>query len=189
MDDSFTLGQGAKGPPAHPPPKHAGSRRVVLGGSFGRTRRIRGAILIAVAVLIVGALLMFLGDAGQEIGSDNQTTVEQVDAAANMQAELTANQSIRNAMQLAAESGSFAAVTAGTLGAAEPSFTYVAGASGNPNTVSVAATDSGVGLAVASTSGTCLYAFVQMSGTTYGTGSVCTGEAARSASDPSWPSG
>jgi hypothetical protein len=189
MDDSFTLGQGAKGPHGDPPPKHAGSRRIAGGGSFGRSRMIWGAILIVVAAIVVGAFLKFMGNAGQEIGSDNQTMVEQVDAAADMQAELTANQSVRNAMQLFAESGSFAAVTAQALGVAEPSFSYVTGASGDPNTVSVAVTANGVGLAVKSTSGSCLYAFVQPSGTTYGTGPACTGDAATSATDPSWPSG
>jgi hypothetical protein len=189
MDDSFTLGQGAKGPHGDPPPKHAGSRRIAGGSSFGRTRMIWVAILIVVILLVVGTFLKFMGNAGQEIGSDNQTIVEQVDAAADMQAELTANQSIRSAMQLLAESGSFAAVTAEALGAAEPSFTYVTGASGDPKTVSVTATASGVGLAVKSTSGSCMYAFVQASGTTYGTGPVCTGDAATSATDASWPSG
>ena len=189
MGDSFTLGRGAKGHSADPAPKHASSRRVRGSSSLGRSRLVWGVIAGAVAVVVVGGLLTFMGGAGQEIGADNQTMVEQVGAAQDVQAELTATQSVRNAMQVYAASGSFTDVTPEALAAAEPSFRYVAGASGDPNTVSVAVADGGVGLAVRSSSGTCLYAFVQASTTTYGTGATCTGEAATAATDPSWPSG
>jgi hypothetical protein len=189
MGDSFTLGKGAKGSPADPPPKHAAPRRVGGSDSFGRSRLVWGVIIGAVALVAVGGFLKFMGNAGQEIGADNQKVVEQVGAAQDVQAELTANESIRNAMQIYAASGSFTDVTAEALAAAEPTFHYVAGASGDPNTVSVAVADKGVGLAVESSSGSCLYAFVQASSTTYGTGVTCTGEAATGATDPSWPSG
>ena len=105
--------------------------------------------------------MKFMGNAGKEIGEDNQRMIEQVGAAKDAQAELTANQTIQNAMQVYEESGSFSDITPQALTAAEPSFTYVTAASNGPNTVSVAATDGGVGLAVQSSSGTCLYAFVQ----------------------------
>ena len=187
MDDSFTLGQPGKRSPMDPP-KHAAPRRDGRAGSFARDRSIWGATLVVVALVVVGAFLKFLGNTGQEIGADDRTIVEQIGAAGDMQAELTANQSIRNAMQIYAESGSFAAVTAEGLEAAEPSFTYVTGPSDGPNTVSVAGADTGVGLAVTSSSGSCLYAFVQASGTTYGKGGVCTGDAATGATDQSWPS-
>jgi len=191
MDDSFTLGHGAKGSQGsqeEPPPKHAAARRAGSGGTLERSRLIWGAILVAVALVVVGGFLKFFGNAGAEIGADNQKMVEQVGAAQDVQAELTVDQSIANAMQIYAESGSFAAVTAEALTTAEPSYTYVTRASGDPNTVSVAAADDGVGLAVMSKSGSCLYAFVQASGTTYGAGTACTGEAATGATDPSWPS-
>ena len=142
--------------------------------------------LVLVALVVIG-FMKFMGNAGKEIGADNQKMLEQVGAARDMQAELTANRSIQNAMQVYEESGSFAQVTPQALAAAEPTFTYVTAASNGPNTVSVAATDQGVGLAVKSSSGNCLYAFVQASSTTYGTGSACTGEAATGATDPSWP--
>ena len=189
MDDSFTLGQGNKRSDGQPVPKHAAARRRVAGaGSFERSRLVWGIVVGVIAIVVVGGFLKFMGNAGNEIGADNQKMVEQVGVAQDTQAELTANQSIQNAMQLYEESGGFAAVTPAALGAAEPTFTYVAGASTNPNTVSVAATDAGVGLAVQSTSGSCLYAFVQASKTTYGKGTTCTGDAATGATDPSWPS-
>jgi len=188
MDESFTLGQPGKRPPTDPPPRHAAPRRSG-GDPFGRSRLIWGAIAIAVAAVLVIGFMKMMGNAGQEIGADNQKMVEQVGAAEDTQAELTANQSIQNAMEIYAESGSFSAVTAQALGAAEPSFSYVSGPSDGANTVSVAASSAGVGLAVKSTLGSCLYAFVQASGTTYGKGSGCTGEAATDATDPSWPSG
>jgi hypothetical protein len=186
MDDSFSLGQGAKGGGDHPAPKHAAPRKVG-GTSFERTRLIWGAVGLALVALVVVGFLKFMGNAGKEIGADNQKMIEQVGAARDVQAQLTANQSIQNAMQVYEESGSFAQVTPQALAAAEPTFSYVATASTGPNSVSVAPTDQGVGLAVKSSSGNCLYAFVQASTTTYGTGSVCTGDAATGATDPSWP--
>jgi hypothetical protein len=189
MDDSFTLGQGAKRSDGEPAPKHAASRRPSGASTFERSRRVRGIALAVVALVLVAGFLKFMGNTGKEIGADNQKMVQQVGVAQDTQAELTANQSIQNAMQLYEASGDFAAVSPQALGAAEPSFTYVSGASMDANTVSVAVTDTGVGLAVKSASGSCLYAFVQASKTTYGKGTACTGEAATGASGPSWPSG
>ena len=185
MDDSFSLGQGAKGG-GGPPPKHAAPRRFG-GSSFERTRLVWGIVGLVLVALVVFGFMTFMGNAGKEIGEDNQRMIEQVGAAKDAQAELTANQTIQNAMQLYEESGSFSDITPQALAAAEPTFTYVTAASNGPNTVSVAATDGGVGLAVQSSSGTCLYAFVQPSTTTYGTGTTCTGDAATDATDASWP--
>jgi len=186
VDDSFSLGHGAKRG-GDTPPKHAAPRRIPS-ASFERTRLIWGIAGLVLVALVVGAFMKFMGNAGNEIGADNQRIVEQIGAAKDVQAELTANQAIQNATQLYEESGSFAAINPPALAAAEPTFTYVTGASNGPNTVSVAATDGGVGLAVRSSSGTCLYAFVAPSGTSYGTGATCTGDAATGATDPSWPS-
>jgi hypothetical protein len=189
MDDSFTLGQGAKRSGGDPAPKHVAQHRFGGTSTFERSRLIWGAVFVAAVLVTAGGFLKFMGGAGTEIGADNQKMVEQVGAAQDMQAELTADQSIHNAMQLYGESGSFADVTAGALAAAEPSFTYVSGASTDANTVGVATTEDGVGLAVKSSSGSCLYAFVQASGTTYGKGAACTGDAAMGASGDAWASG
>lgn len=189
MDDSFTLGQGAKRSDGEPAPKHASARRIGGASTFERSRLVWGIAAALVALVVVAGFLKFLGNTGKEIGADNQKMVEQVGVAQDMQAELTANQSIQNAMQLYEGSGDFTSVTPQALGAAEPSFTYVAGASTDANTVSVSVTNTGVGLAVKSSSGSCLYAFVQASKTTYGKGTACTGDAATGASDPAWPSG
>src|SRR5262245_30020822 len=186
VDDSFSLGQGSKRG-GDTPPKHAAARRAPS-GSLERARLLWGiAGLVLVAVVVV-AFMRFMGNAGNEIGADNQRIVQQIGAAKDVQAELTANQAIQNATQVYEESGSFAAVTPQALAAAEPSFAYVTAASNGPNTVSVAPSNDGVGLAVRSSSGSCLYAYVRASGTSYGTGSTCTGEAATGATDPSWPS-
>jgi hypothetical protein len=186
MDDSFTLGRGGKRP-TDAPPKHAG--RHGAAGTFERSRLVWGIAAAAVAIVVVAGFLKFMGNAGNEIGADNQKIVEQIGAAKDTQAELTANETIQNATQIYTESGSFADVTADALAASEPTFRYVTGASTDPDTVSVAATESGVGLAVRSDSGTCLYAFVQPSRTTYGTGGACTGDAATTgATGPAWPS-
>jgi hypothetical protein len=187
MDDSFSLGQRGKRP-SEAPPKHAAASRIGAAGSFERTRLIWGAVLCVIAVVAVGGFMKMMGNAGNEIGADNQKMVEQIGVAEDTQAELTANQSIQNAMQIYATTGSFTAVTAAALGAEEPTFRYVTGASTDANTVSVAGDNAGVGLAVKSTSGSCLYAFVQAGRTTYGKGTVCTGDAATGATDPSWPS-
>jgi hypothetical protein len=188
MDDSFSFGDRGRRP-AVAPPKHAAPSAARAAGSFERSRLVWGVVVGAVGLLAIVGFMKMMSNAGDEIGQDNQRVVEQIGAAEDTQAELTANQSIQNATRLYATTGSFSAVTAASLAAEEPTFRYVTGASTDPNTVSVAAGDGGVGLAVKSTSGSCLYAFVQASGTTYGKGSVCTGDAATGATDPSWPSG
>jgi hypothetical protein len=188
MDDSFSLGDRGRRAPATAP-KHAAPLGPRKAGSFERSRLLWGIVVAVIGVIALVGFMKMMSNAGNEIGEDNQRVVEQIGAAEDTQAELTANQSIQNATQLYATAGSFSAVTAEALGAEEPTFRYVTGPSSDPNTVSVAAGDGGVGLAVRSASGSCLYAFVQASGTTYGKGSVCTGDAATGATDPAWPSG
>ena len=56
-----------------------------------------------------------------------------------------------------------------------------------PNTVSVKSVSEAVGLAIRSSSGTCLYARVAAASVTYGSGPACTGDAALDASKPAWP--
>ena len=188
MDDSFSFGTPSKGrtraytEPEHQP-KHARPAR-----SIERTRLVLGVAGLAVAAVLVWGFLHFMGSAGQEIGSDQQRVVDQIGNAQDVQAQLAGTQAIQAVQMLYAQDASFGAITPQALKAFEPAFTYTAAASADPNTVSVAGSSSGVGLAVMSASGTCLYAHVAATGTTYGTGSTCTGDAALDASAPAWPS-
>jgi len=190
MDDSFSFGTPSKGrtrtrPMPEPPPKHAKSAR---SGSIERSRLVLGVAGLAVAAVVVWGFLHFMGSAGNEIGSDQQRVVDQIGNTQDIQAQLTGTQTIQAVQMLYAQDGAFGAITPQSLKAFEPTFTYAAAASTNPNMVSVASSSTGVGLAVQSASGTCLYAHVTATGTTYGTGSTCTGEAALDASAPAWPS-
>ena len=138
------------------------------------------------AVLVVG-FLHFMDSSGKEIGADQQRVVGQIGQAQDVQAQLTGSQAVQGVQMMVAQSGSFASVTPQALKAFEPTFTYSTAASTNPNAVSVDSSGSGVGLAVLSASGTCLYAHVTASKTLYGTGTTCTGTAALEASDAAWP--
>lgn len=191
MDDSFSFGEPAKTrtrsvrTPA-PAPKHAPAGKERGGASFERSRYILGgAALVGLAILVWG-FLHFMGSAGNEIASDQQRVVDQIGNAQDVQAKLTGTQAVSGVQMLFAQGGSFDAVTPQSLKAFEPAFSYSAAASTGPNSVSVISDSSGVGLAVLSASGTCLYAHVSATGTTYGTGSTCTGEAALDASGAAW---
>jgi len=188
MDDSFSFGTPSKGrtrsynEPEHTP-KHARPAR-----SIERSRLVLGVGALVAAAALVWGFLHFMAGAGNEIASDQQRVVDQIGNVQDVQAQLTGTQAIRAVQTLYAQDGSLGAVTPQALKAFEPAFTYTTSASTDPNTVSVASSSSGVGLAVMSASGTCLYAHVGATATTYGSGSTCTGEAALDASAPAWPS-
>ncbi|MEP6759074.1 MAG: hypothetical protein ABJB55_07765 [Actinomycetota bacterium] len=165
-----------------PAPKHARTR------SIERSRMIFGAVGLAIAAVLVWGFLHFMGNAGNEIASDQQHVVAQIGNTQDIQAQLTGSQAIQAVQMLYSQDASFDAVTPQSMRAFEPAFTYATAASTGPNAVSVSSSSTGVGLAVLSASGTCLYAHVSPAGTTYGTGSSCTGAAALDASDPAWPS-
>lgn len=184
MDDSFSLGKPARKRtlPKSRSPRGVGSRRSGSG------------VLITVAVLcgalVVAAIvgfMMLVKSGGEQVASADQTAIAQVGAAKDVQAQLTANEAVTAVQQLYAEQGSFQGVDPAALKQFEPSFTYTSGASTGPDSVSVAATPGGVGVAVMSGSGSCFYAFDTGTGIRYGTGSPCTGQAATSASSTAWP--
>ena len=186
MDDSFSFGRPAKGARPIKAPKHA-AQRPRGGGSLQRSRYVLGGIALAVAAVLVWGFLHFMGSAGKEIGADQQRVVAQIGNAQDVQAQLTGTQAVQAVQMLYGQGGSFADVTPQSLKAFEPTFTYSTAASTGPNAVSVDSSSAGVGLAVRSASGTCLYAHVTASTTTYGSGSTCTGEAALDASEAAWP--
>jgi hypothetical protein len=160
------------------PPRHAGK------GSFERTRLILGAIALAVVGVLVWGFLHFMASSGDEAAADE---AQAIDRAQDVQAQLTGTQAIQAVEALYAQGGSFDAITPQALKAFEPTFAYTDGESTEPNTVSVQSTAQGVGLAIRSSSGTCLYAHIEAAGVAYGSGTTCTGQAALEASAPSWP--
>jgi hypothetical protein len=186
MDDSFSFGKparrqvGGKGKAPRAP------RSVVSAGRPG-TGRVAGLVVVGVmAVLAIAGYMAFLKDSGQQIASDGQTAVSQIDPAKDVEAKMTAQQAAGAVQQLYAEQGSFQAITPTALKSFEPSSSYTGGASTGPRVVSVSASSAGVGLAVRSESGTCFLERFAATGVTYATGSTCTGQAAMSANGPSW---
>lgn len=193
MDDSFSYGGRKKHRSSvrprrprrsepDPPPKHAASRRTV---SIDGRRLALGAIgLVLAAVSIWG----FLHLEGSDTSGDGSGTGTPVGSTADFQAKQTAASAVETVQSLYASEGSFATVTPRELRASGSEAHYAARASTAADTVSVASTVEGVGIAVRSSSGTCFYAHVIPSGIAYGTGSPCTGEAALKAAAPAWPS-
>jgi hypothetical protein len=203
MDDSFSFGHEPKkrrSPVSTKAPRHAAPRAqgpvrarprpshaptaTQRKGSFEQTRLLLGILGLFVVAVLVWGFLHFMSASGQEAAAREG---EAIDHAQDVQAQLTGTSAIESVQGVYSQVGSFDQVTAQALKQYEPTFSYTDAASGEPNTVSVASTPQGVGLAVASSSGTCLYAYVTVTGVTYGTGSTCTGEAALQASDRAWP--
>lgn len=198
MDDSFSLGQQPKkrrgrvaAPPRHAAPRTATAPAAAhakpshaRGGSFEQTRLILGLVALAIVGLLVWGFLHFTSSSGQQAAAGEGAAI---DRAQNVQAQLTGTTAIGAVQAVYAEVGSFDQVTPEALKAFEPTFTYTGGGSTDPNTVSVKSTAQGVGLAIRSSSGTCLYAHIAAAGVTYGSGTACTGDTALQASRPSWP--
>lgn len=185
MDDSFSLGEPAKRRARPVKARHAAPRKVRTStGSFERTRYILGGIGLVVAALLVWGFMHFMASAGNEAAGGE---VSEIAAAQDVQAENTGQDAIQTVEGVYSTNGSFGQVTPQSMKAYEPTYSYTAGPSTGPNSVSVASTASGVGIAVLSPSGHCLYAHIAATGVTYGTGTTCTGVVALKASSPAWP--
>ena len=193
MDDSFSFGGRKKHRSSvrprrprrsepDPPPKHAASRRTL---SIDGRRIAFGAIGL---VLAAASIWGFLHLEGSDTSGDGSGTGAPPGATEDVAAKQTAASAVVTVQSLYDSKGSFATVTPRELRATGSAAGYSARASTAADTVSVASTAEGVGIAVRSSSGTCFYAHVIPSGITYGTGSPCTGEAALKASAPAWPS-
>ena len=185
MDDSFSLGQPAKRRARPVKAKHVAPRvtRAPAGG-VERTRYILGGIGLVVAAFLVWGFMHFMSSAGGQAASGEASEIA---AAQDIQAQTTGAQAVRSVEGLAV-TGSFAQITPQALKQYEPTYSYTAGPSTGPNSVSVASTASDVGIAVLSPSGRCLYAHVTASGVRYGTGTTCTGVVAlKAATAPAWP--
>jgi hypothetical protein len=193
MDDSFSFGGRKKHRSSirprrprrsapDPPPKHAASRRKL---SIDGHRIAFGAIGL---VLAAASIWGFLHLEGSDTSGDASGTGAPLGSTADIQAKQTAASAVETVQSLYASKASFATVTPRELRATGSAAGYSARASTAADTVSVASTAEGVGIAVRSSSGTCFYAHIIPSGITYGTGSPCTGEAALKAAAPAWPS-
>ena len=125
---------------------------------------IRGITLVAgtAALLSLTACGM-----GVEAQSDQQA-VNAINPAADAQAQSNLQTAIVAAQTAASSSGSFAGVSVAVMQQNEPSLNYVTGPSMGPNTVSVLPGGQTWSAAVRSTSGTCFYAVVSISGTATG---------------------
>ena len=94
--------------------------------------------------------------------------VNAIDPAADTQAQSNLVTAIQAAQTAASEGGSYATVTVTVMAQNEPSLSYVTGTSTGPNSVSVMPNGSAWDAAVLSTSGTCFYAVVTLSGVAQG---------------------
>jgi len=129
-------------------------------------KRTLGTMLLAAVTLSTAACGLGMD------ASSAQQAINQKDPAADVQAKADLQTAMVAAQQVAMVDGSYAAATAAALQQAEPSLSYVSGASSGPGVVSVAPSATSWSAAVLSTSGTCFYAVVSASGgTDMGSGS------------------
>lgn len=140
-------------------PDDAGLSMVVTAGS-----------LLVVALLVLFSAKAVLGSSNaSSTGSSVAAPLAAADATEAQQALSTG---LTAAMTAAGTTGTFVGLDASSLGASEPSISFVDGPSTGPNSVSVASTSEGVGsvtLAARSTDGTCWFAWRSpQAGTWYG---------------------
>jgi hypothetical protein len=178
MDDSFELGAPARRP---------ARLRPVPATRPQRPGRAAAGIAVAVVALIAGgfAVLRVVASGGEQASDAARTAVGQIGVAQDLAAQETARRATFAAMAARAQDGAFP--TAEALAAQDPSLGATSGVSTGPNVSSVAVTERGFAVAVASGSGSCLWSRVDPEGVvTYGSGQPCTGEAAMAAAAPAW---
>jgi type IV pilus assembly protein PilA len=145
---------------------------------------------VAVVVLVVAVgFILVAKRGGEEAASAAKSDLTGASDAQDREAQSSLRNGLAAAKTAYTDTGSYAQVTPEALGEIEPSLTLTAGPSGDRFTVSVAVTEQSVGLAAMSTSGTCFWLRDDEAGggTTYGSGSPCTGQAALAgAASPSW---
>jgi hypothetical protein len=102
------------------------------------------------------------------------------------QARAQARTALEHARRALDGKGTIAEAGPGQLAASQRSLTFTDGPSPAPGIVSVAVAGRRWAAAVMGLSGTCYWVSLAPSGTSFGTGEVCTGVAALGARDPSW---
>lgn len=157
------------------------------GPSFGR--RPLYVVIGVVLVAAVGYGVFSVIKSGADVAVHHaKDTTTQIGVADDVQAQANLRQALSAATAAFMQGGSFASASATELAALEPSFTYVGGSqpSTAAGTISVQATDQAWGAAVLSGSGTCFYIRSVGTSQAYGSGDVCTGEAAMAATGSSF---
>ena len=163
-------------------------------------RAVKLAVLAGFVVLAVVSFALWVTDSENtsfaRLRADSPGTTHLVqdpgvaaipDAADNARTQEAALSAVGIAQEAVASRVSYADAGPARLSAFKSTLTFVDGPSTEPEVVSVAATASAWAAAVLSPSGTCYYVRLGDGGlVTYGTGLDCMGEAALSASDPSW---
>jgi hypothetical protein len=164
--DSFTYGKAARqGPNLGRKPLY-----IVVG------------VVLAAGVAWAGIGVIEAG--GGTVVKHVKTTTKQVETVGDVQAKADLNLVFSAAITAFMDGGaSFLDAGPDQLSILQPNFTYVGGsrASTGPGVVSVEVTHQSWGGAILSSSGTCFYLRAVGSHKAYGTGPVCTGEAAMAA--------
>ena len=145
-----------------------------------------GMVLAAGAIF---GLMQLLSSASEQVVANTQGMIGQVDQAHNVDAQTAAQTALEAAKSIYSTDVSYAGVNPVGLAQAQPGVRYTSGASTDSKVISLAATDTQVGIAVSSGK-TCWYLLDSATaGTTYGKSDsgACTGQAAMSgARSPSW---
>jgi hypothetical protein len=136
-----------------------------------------GGLLAVVALVVV--FMNFVSKSGHEVADSQATVIQQVDHTRDIQAKQNVQNALLAVKEYFTENSSYQGLTPASLAAVEPSLQYTDGPSPSVTTVSVAATADTVALAIEAPSGTCFYAKdTATAGTTFGSGTICTGQAA-----------
>jgi hypothetical protein len=142
--------------------------------------------LLAAALAVVG-FMTFVSKEGNEVAEAQVTAVQQIDHSQDAAAQSALRNAMVAAKTLFTDNGTYDGLGPGDLAGIEPSLTYVDGPSPDARTVSVAMQGSVAGMAAMSPSGTCFYVKDDaVGGVTFGSGTVCTGQAALAAAGASW---
>lgn len=166
---------------------------------------LRLAVATAVAVVVIGTFATFV--VRHEHAADVQRTsleqqaaradatraayvTAQADAVAitlDSQARDSADHALTLARGVLAQTSSVVDAGPFQLSGIQPSLLFVDGPSTSPAVVSIATTDAAWAAAVKGPSGACYWVRLSSAGdTTYGTGRLCTGEAAMAAAGVTW---
>jgi hypothetical protein len=170
MNDSFQYGKPAKrGPQVNASPK-----------------LLIGLVMLAVAAVAVFFAMKTFSGAGKEAAQAEVSVIQQADVAQDITAKTNLSAALAAAQIAAVQSNSFVDAGPAQLAAVEPTFQYTDGPSTAPSVISVSATETQWSAAAMAESGTCFWIALGPSGTTYGSGTPCTGAAAAGASAASW---
>ncbi len=188
QEERADLGFGGSFEPA-PPNELAPTRERGRPDGVMRIKLWMIAVGLVLAAGAIFGLMKLLSSASKQVAANTQGMISQVDQAHNVDAQTAAQTALEGAKTIYSTDVSYAGVNPASLALAQPGVRYTSGASTDSKVISVAATDTQVGIAVSSGK-TCWYLLDSATaGTTYGKSDseACTGQAAMSgARSPSW---